>query len=317
MRAAVVTRYGPPEAVVITEVPNPTPRTGEVVVRVEAAAVTSGDARMRAGRFPAGFGMLARLGIGVSGPRKKVLGIAVAGTVESTGATGSGFPPGTRVAAMIGGGLGGHAELARVPIARLARLPEQVSFEDAAGLLFGGGTALQFLRERAHLQPGERVLINGASGAVGSSAVQLAKHLGAHITAVSSARNRSFALRLGADEHVDYAVTPVEDLDARYDVVLDTVGNLSRRSGRQLLSPTGRLILAVAGLADTVTARGNVIAGPIPERTADITELLTLAATGALDPVTSVAGGLESIEDAYAVVDSGRKVGNLVILPSS
>ncbi|WP_271985227.1 NAD(P)-dependent alcohol dehydrogenase [Pseudoclavibacter terrae] len=316
MRAAVVTRYGPPEAVVITEVPNPTPRTGEVIVRVEAAAVTSGDARMRAGRFPAGFGMLARLGIGVRGPRKKVIGIAVAGTVESSGATDSGFPPGTRVAAMIGSGLGGHAELARVPIARLARLPEQVSFEDAAGLLFGGGTALQFLRERAHVQPGERVLINGASGAVGSSAVQLAKHLGAHTTAISSARNRSFALRLGADEHVDYTSTPVGDLDARYDVILDTVGNLSRRSGRHLLSPTGRLILAVAGLADTVAARGNVIAGPIPERTADITELLELAATGALDPVTSVAGGLESIRDAYAVVDSGRKVGNLVILPN-
>ncbi|PPF44184.1 alcohol dehydrogenase [Pseudoclavibacter sp. AY1F1] len=317
MRAAVVTRYGPPEAVIVTEVPNPMPRKGDVVLRVEAAAVTSGDARMRGGRFPTGFGPLARLGIGIRGPRKQVLGIAVAGTVESTGTSDHDFPQGVRVAAMIGGELGGHAELARVPASQLALIPEKVSFEDAAGLLFGGGTALQFLRERAHLQPGERVLINGASGAVGSSAVQLAKHLGAHVTAVSSARNRGFALGLGADEHVDYATTSIDDISAQYDLVVDTVGNLSKKSGRRILSPTGRLILAVAGLTDTITARGNVITGPIPERTSDATELLSLAAAGTLDPVTTIAGGLESIRDAYAVVDSGRKIGNLVILPNA
>lgn len=317
MRAAVVDRYGPPEAVIVTEVPDPKARKGEVVIRVEAAAVTSGDARMRGGHFPAGFGTLARLAIGIRGPRKRVLGIAVAGTVESTSTSNSEFPRGARVAAMIGGGLGGHAELARVPVSRLALIPEQLSFESAAGLLFGGGTALQFLRDRAHLRSGERVLINGASGAVGSSAVQLAKHLGAHVTAVSSARNREFALALGADEHVDYGATPTADIEIRYDVVLDSVGNVSRQSGRRLLTPGGRLILAVAGLADTVTARGQVITGPIPERTADAAELVALAAAGALDPVTSVAGGLESIRHAYAVVDSGRKVGNLVILPNS
>lgn len=315
MRAAVVTRYGPPESVAIAELPTPAVRKGEVLVRVEAAAVTSGDARMRGGHFPAGFGALARVGIGLRGPRKKVLGMAIAGTIEATGTSGDEFTRGTRVAAMIGAGLGGHAELARVPVDRLALIPEQVSFEDAAGLLFGGGTALQFLRERAHLQPGERVLINGASGAVGSSAVQLAKHLGAHVTAVSSDRNREFVLALGADAHVDYSVTPIGDIETRYDVVLDSVGNVSTQSGRRLLTPSGHLILAVAGLADTIAARGKVITGPIPERTADVAELLALTAAGALDPVTSIAGGLESIREAYAVVDSGHKVGNLVILP--
>lgn len=317
MRAAVVTRYGPPEAVTIAEVPDPVARRDEVLVRVEAAAVTSGDARMRAGRFPAGFSLPARLAIGIRGPRKKVLGIAVAGTVESPTSADHEFPHGARVAAMIGTNLGAHAELARVPIARLALIPDSVSSEAAAGLLFGGGTSLQFLRERARLQPGERVLVNGASGAVGSSAVQLAKHLGAHVTAVSSARNRDFVLGLGADEHLDYATAPLTGASPRYDVVFDTVGNLGRQSGRELLTSTGRLILAVASLGDTVAARGNVIAGPIPERTADEAELLALTADSALDAVTTVAGGLESIRDAYAVVDSGRKVGNLVILPNA
>lgn len=136
------------------------------------------------------------------------------------------------------------------------------------------------------------MLVNGASGAVGSSAVQLAKHLGAHVTAVSSARNRDFVLGLGADEHLDYATAPLTGASPRYDVVFDTVGNLGRQSGRELLTSTGRLILAVASLGDTVAARGNVIAGPIPERTADEAELLALTADGALDAVTTVAGGL-------------------------
>lgn len=316
MRAAVVSSYGPPETVAVAEVPTPTAKRGTALVRVEAAAVTSGDARMRAGRFPAGFATLARLAIGLRGPRKKVLGLAVAGTIEAAGDSGHEFPVGTRVAAMIGGRLGGHAELAVVPSSRLAAIPDQVTFEDAAGLLFGGSTALHFLRERARVQPGERVLINGASGAVGSSAVQLAKHLGAHVTAVSSAHNREFVLGIGADEHVDYAATPLDTTTATYDVVFDTVGNLNRKAGLRMLAPGGRLILAVASLAETITARGNVIAGPPPELTSYVTELLELAARGTLDPVTRVAGGLESIRDAYSLVDSGRKVGNLVILPN-
>ncbi|HRA74885.1 MAG TPA: NAD(P)-dependent alcohol dehydrogenase [Propionicimonas sp.] len=317
MRAAVVSRYGPPEHLELVDVPAPEPRAGEVLVRVAAVAVTSGDARMRAGRFPRGFGLLARLAIGLRGPRRRILGIAIAGTVESVGSGVVDFSPGDPVAGMTGSRLGGYAELVAVSAATLVPIPAGVTPPDAAGVLFGGTTALYFLRDRARIKAGDSVLVNGASGAVGASAVQLAKHFGAEVTAVTSERNAALVRRLGADHVVDYAQTPVQALPSRYDIVFDAVGNLSRTDGRALLNPDGSLILAVASLADTVLAREPVIAGPAPERADDVAFLLQLAADGELDPLTEVVGGLAAVVEAHRRVDSGRKVGNLVVLPGA
>lgn len=317
MRAAMVDRYGPPERVVVVERPEPVARAGEVLVRVAAVAVTSGDARLRAGRFPAGFGLLARLGVGFRGPRKPILGSAFSGTVEGLAPGVTDFAPGDEVAGMTGARLGGHAELVAVPAASLVRKPAGVRHQDAAGVLFGGTTALYFLRSKAMISAGDHVLVNGASGAVGSSAVQLAKHFGATVTAVTSARNAGFVTALGADDVVDYTVTPVTTLSGRYDIVFDTVGNLSRADGLRLLTAEGSLILAVASLGELLLARGRVIAGPAPERPDDFAFLLGLVATGQLDPATEVIGGLEALPQGYRRVDTGRKVGNLVVLPGA
>lgn len=315
MRAAVVTRYGPPEVVVIEEAPIPEPRAGEVLVRIAATAVTAADSRLRAARFPPGFGAFARPAMGFRRPRARILGNCLSGTVERVGPGVTDYAPGDEVAGMTGSRMRAHAEFALAPVRSLARKPAAVAHADAAGILFGGTTALYFLRDRAKVAAGEEVLVNGASGAVGSAAVQLARHSGGIATAVTRARNRELVLRLGAAHAIDYAATPVATLADRFDIVFDAVGNVSRADGIRLLADHGRLVLAVAGLVDTVRAGGRVIAGPAPERAEDIALLLGLVASGDLDPVTEVAGGLEALPEAHRVVDSGRKVGSLVVLP--
>lgn len=315
MMAALIDSYGPPEVITVGTAPIPAPRPGEVLVRVQAAAVTSGDARIRAARFPPGFGLLARLGIGLRRPRAKVPGMVFAGQVEQLGAGVTGFVVGERVAGMTGARLGAHAQYVAVPVAALAATPDEVADVDAAGVLFGGSTALYFLRDRARLRAGQSVLVNGASGAVGSSAVQLAVQLGARVTAVSSAGNHPLVRKLGAERVVDYRSVPVAELEERFDLVFDAVGNLRRAAGLRLLTPDGALVLAVASLAETVTARGRVFAGSAPERSEDFAFLLDLVARGALDPLVETLGGLEALPEAHRRIDTGRKTGNLVILP--
>jgi len=333
MRAAVVDRYGGPEVVRVTERPDPVPRAREAVVRVVATTVNSGDARIRGARFPRGFGVPGRLALGLRGPRRDVLGVAFAGVVEALGTDAAGTRPpsasvgieasplavGDRVCGMTGARMGAHAELVAVGAERLARVPDGVSYDDAAGVLFGGSTALYFLRDKAALRPGERVLVVGASGAVGTNAVQLAKHLGAEVTAVTSAPNADLVAELGADQVVDHRATPIarlgEQSAGRYDVVLDAVGSLSPATGRPLLAAGGRLLLAVATLGEMITAHGPVKTGTSPERPEDFATLLELVADGRLRVVVERALPLDAIAEAHARVDSGRKVGNLVVRP--
>ena len=316
MKAAVVGRYGPPRTVRIEQVPDPEPRADEVLVRVRATAVTAGDARIRAARFPRGFGILGRLGLGLRGPRRPVLGVVFSGTVERLGSAGMALSVGDEVAGMTGARMGAHAELLVVPAARLVPKPAAVSHADAAAALFGGTTALHFLRDRAGLRAGQRVLVNGASGSVGSAAVQLARQLGAEVTAITSDRNRRLVASLGAERTIDYATHPVAGLRGDYDVVFDAVGNIGRSDGPRLLAPGGALVLAAAGLVDTLAARGRVHAGSAPERPESFSLLLDLVAAGDFDPLARALGGLEAIPEAHAIVDSGRKVGNLVVLPA-
>lgn len=315
MRAALVARYGPPEVVAIAEAPIPEPRAGEVLVRVAATAVTAADSRLRAVRFPSGFSAFARPAMGFRGPRARILGNSLSGTIERVGPGVTAYAPGDEVAGMTGSRMQAHAEFAVAPVRSLARKPAEVAHSDAAGILFGGTTALHFLRDRARVAQGETVLVNGASGSVGSAAVQLARHLGAPVTAVAGPRNHELVLRLGAARAIDYTETPVASLAERFDVVLDAVGNVARADGLRLLTDRGRLALVVAGLVDTVRAGGRVLAGPAPERAEDIAFLLGLVASGDLDPVTEIAGGLGALPEAHRLVDSGRKVGNLVVLP--
>lgn len=316
MRAAVVDRYGPPEVVHVETVTRPPVAPGELGVRVLAAPVTSGDARIRGARFPHGFGFPARLALGITRPRRRILGMTFAGVVEGVGAGVDGFRPGELVCGMTGTRMGTHAEFVVVPADRVARIPEGVGAEDAAGLLFGGTTALHFLRDRASVAPGKSVLINGASGAVGTSAVQLAKHFGGVVTGVTSGANASLVADLGADDVIDYTVTDWATAGRRFDVVLDCVGNITMESGRKMLTESGVLCLAVAGLRETVRARGNVVAGPAPERVEDYETLLALVGSGALKVVHGGAFPLGEIVNAHRLVDTGHKVGNVLVRPT-
>jgi NADPH:quinone reductase-like Zn-dependent oxidoreductase len=315
VRAAVIDRYGPPEVVRVAEVARPEPRADQVLVRVHAVAVTSGDARIRGARFPPGFAVPARLVFGVRRPRRPILGAVFSGVVEAVGSHVDDRAPGDEVCGMTGMRMGAHAEYVTVAATRIVGKPDGVSHDDAAGVLFGGATALFYLRDKAAVGPGTSVLVNGASGAVGSNAVQIARHLGATVTGVTSAANAPLVRELGAERIIDYRTEDLATLDARFDVVFDTVGNLTIASGRRLLAPGGRLLLAVAGLGETIRARGNVVAGPSPERPEDFSYLLGLVAAGSMTVVHDETFDLDHIVDAYRRVDSGRKRGNVIVHP--
>lgn len=313
MRAATIETYGPPEVVRVQDVADPRLRKGRVLVRVHAAAVTSADARIRGARFPRGFGPMARLAFGLRRPRRPVLGGVFSGVVEETGPGVTGVSVGDEVCGMTGAALGTHAELVAARADRITPKPPGVSHADAAAVLFGGATALHLLRDR--VGPGQRVLVNGASGAIGTVAVQLARRAGAEVTGVCSAANADLVAELGAHHVIDHTSTPLETVPDRYDVVLDTVGNVSTALGRSLLLPGGTLLLAVADLAQTLGARGQVVAGMSPERPEDFATLLGLVASGDLRVVIDRTLALDEVVEAHRVVDSGRKVGNIVLLP--
>jgi NADPH:quinone reductase-like Zn-dependent oxidoreductase len=323
MRAAVVERYGPPEVARVIAVPRPAPGAGEVLVRVAASEVSSGDARIRGAAFPAGFGLLARLALGLRGPRRRILGVAFSGTVEAVGAGDPGVEVGDAVCGMVGTRMGAHAEHVIVPAGRVVRVPPGVTLDDAAGVLFGGTTARCFLHDllkgRTPLGPGARVLVNGASGAVGAAAVQLAAKAGADVTGVCSTANVALVSRLGAHTIVDRTREDVLVTAARtgqrYDVSLDTVGTLPVAAARASLADSGTLLLVVTSLARTITARGDVVTGTAPEPADDFRALLELLADGSLEVVHDSAYPLDDVTSAHARVDGGRKVGVVLLRP--
>lgn len=315
MRAVVVDRYGPPSVARLTDRPDPRPRGGQVVVRVVAAAVTSGDARIRGGSFPRGMGVAAKLALGLRGPRQPVLGMAVSGVIEALGDGVHELAIGDEVVGMTGAGMGGHAELVTVAAQRLAHKPRAVAHEAAAAAIFGGTTAWHFLHDVAGLQSGQTVLVVGASGAVGTSAVQIATLAGATVTGVASGRNADLLGRLGVDEHVDYTRTDPAGLGRRFDVIIDAAGTLTPRTARALVRDGGTAVLAVADLMQMLQARGPIKAGTAKDGPALVDRLMPLLERGDLDPVIQESLPLEQIVRAYEIVDSHRKVGNVVVRP--
>lgn len=317
MRAAVVERYGPPDVARVVEVRNPVPGPGDVVVEVVAAAVTSGDARIRGARFPRGFAPFARAAFGFRGPRRPVLGMTFSGVVTQVGTQVAGLTIGDEVSGMSGTRMGAHAELVSVAAGRVVRKPSTVSHEDAAAILFGGTTAWHYLTTLGGVVAGSDILVIGASGAVGTNAVQLARRLGARVTGVTSSANMDLVRDLGADEVIDYTRTDLTKVVDRYDIVLDTVGVLPIAEGLRLLTDDGILALPAADLWQLLRARGRIKAGTSPERAEDMVRLLDFAAAGELVAVIDGVYDLDDIAAAYAKADTGRKVGNVIVRPSS
>lgn len=315
MNAAVVERYGPPEVVRIQRRPLPRAQGRDVVVAVAAASVNSGDARIRGARFPAGFAVPGRLALGLRGPRRPVLGVALAGRVHEVGPQATELRPGDRVCGMTDMRMGAHAEFTAVPEKRLVRIPDDVSDEDATAVLFGGTTALWFLRDRARVRPGERVLVIGGAGAVGTLAIQIARSLGAEVTATASAANRPLLERLGAHHAVDRAAVPLSDLPGGYNVVFDTVGALHPGTAAPLLAHGGRVILAAATLGETLAKRAGVITGTADSGRGLVGDLIDGIRDGTLTPVIEATLPLDRITEAHARIDSGHKVGSILVHP--
>ena len=321
MQAVVCRRYGGPEVLEFREVPMPEPAANEVRVKVVATSVTSGDSRLRAARFPPGMGLIARLLFGWRGPRQPILGTELAGIVDAVGAGVTRYRPGDAVMAFPGGAMGCHAEYRCVAeTGPIARKPDGLSFAKAATLCFGGSTALHFL-EVAAVAPGERVLVVGASGAVGSALVQLARHRGAAVTAVCSARNADLVRDLGAAAVIDYATIDFRGQPGAYDVVFETTGGMTTGEALPLLRRKGRFVAIAAGVPDmlaTIGAPGRggrrVIAGPASEKPEHVRQLADLAASGVLRPVVDGTFSFDAIAAAHAYVDTGRKRGSVAVL---
>ncbi len=320
MKAAVYTRYGPPEVVAICELPTPIPKPDEIRIQVFATTVSTGDWRARSLEMPRGFGPFGRLAFGITRPRQPILGTELSGVVETIGDGVTAFNVGDEVFAFADATMGAHAEYRCIAADGLvAHKPTNLSFEQAGALSFGGMTMLNFF-QRAALANGERVLVNGASGTVGSAAVQLARHLGAKVTAVCSSVNVELVRAIGAHQVIDYTAADFTANGETYDVIVDTVGNAPYARVRRSLAPGGRLLGVLGSLGElllsplTGKTRGHrVIAGPALARVGDVHQLAAIAAQGAFTPVIDQAFPLERIVDAHHRVETGRKRGSAVV----
>ncbi|MBN2404194.1 MAG: NAD(P)-dependent alcohol dehydrogenase [Coriobacteriia bacterium] len=303
MKAIVCTRYGPPEMLQLVDLPVPVPQSGEVRIRIRATTVTSSDTYVRGLRLNRAYRLAARLALGWAAPRQPVLGMVLSGEVDCVGDSVSMFRPGDQVFGFDRHRFGAYAQYVCWPEdGLLAIRPPSLTDEDAAAIPYGGLLALSLLR-RAEVGPGQEVLVYGASGAVGTSAVQLAGHLGARVTGVCGSSNRALVRSLGAVRTIDYTQEDFSAGPERYDVVLDAVGK--RKSAAALkrcarvLTPGGRCISIDRGRPKLMRE--------------DLVLLGQLAQAGEIRSVIDRRFPLEDIVEAHRYVDGGHKRGNVVI----
>jgi NADPH:quinone reductase-like Zn-dependent oxidoreductase len=320
VKAIVYERYGPPDVLRLTDLPKPAPKDNEILIRTRATTVTSGDWRVRSLEVPAGFGLLSRLALGISGPRQKILSSELAGEVESVGKNVTKFKTGDDVFAFPGVRMGSYVEYKCMPEdGPVALKPANVTFDEAAAISFGGTTALDFFR-RGKLESGEKVLVNGASGAVGAAAVQLARHFGADVTGVCSSANMELVQSLGASRVIDYTKEDFTENDETYDVIIDTAGTAPFSRCRRSLKEGGRLLVVLGRLSDmlripwvSMTGSRKIVAGTAVGRAEDLRYLANLAASGQFRAVIDRRYPFAQMVEAHRYVDTGRKRGNVVV----
>lgn len=315
MKAAIYEEYGPPQVLQIADVGKPAPGKGEVLVRIHSTTVTAACMMMRSGNPVWG-----RLILGIRKPKRAILGIEFAGTIEALGEGASLFNIGDEVYGFAGFRAGTYAEYACYPeTASIALKPSNLGFAESAAAVDGLTTALFFLRDKANIQPGQDVLIIGASGSIGSYAVQLAKHLGARVNAVCSTANMQLATSLGADSVIDYTEQDFTAQAAQYDIIFDTVGKSSFKACKASLKAEGCYIPTV-GLINSFLSRWTrliggkrVVSGMSIHKTQALAFVRDLIEEGKIRVVIDRRYPLEEIVDAHNYVAKGHKKGNVVI----
>jgi NADPH:quinone reductase-like Zn-dependent oxidoreductase len=320
MRAAVHHRFGGPEVIEIAELARPVPAADEILISVRATTVSAADHRSRSRDVPAGLLIPSSLVLGFVKPRRPILGMDVAGVVVAVGEHVERVRPGDEVLAMLGARFGGHAEYAIAKASdAIALKPSAMSFEEAVSLVFGGITAQGYLNQ-ASIGHGTSVLVNGASGAVGSAVVQLAKAAGAQVTGVCSAANSALVASLGAARTIDYATQDFAQDGAKYDVIVDCVGNAPVSRVLHSLNPGGAVLLVAGDLRSIVAGPGQsrkhritVATGPGPYRSEDLQLVLDLAQRGLVRPTIDRTFPFEQIAAAHEYVDGGHKRGSVVV----
>jgi NADPH:quinone reductase-like Zn-dependent oxidoreductase len=323
MKAIVYCDYGPPDVLKLTDVPKPVPNDNQVLVKVRAASVNPYD-----WHFIRGTPYIMRLGVGLRKPKDTRLGVDFAGTVEAVGKNVTQFKPGDDV---FGGRTGAFAEYVCVRADRgIALKPPNLTFEQAGCVQIAGITALQALRDKGKIQPGQKVLINGASGGVGTFAVQIAKAFGAHVTGVCSTRNLDMVRSLGADEVIDYTKEDFAKGGQRYDVMLDNVPNHSLSECRRILNPNGKYVMIGAGgpndnrwigpfgsvinmlvLSPFVSQEMGMFMADLNQK--DLTTLADLMQSGKVTPVIDRRYKLSEVPAAIAYLEQGHARGKVII----
>jgi 2-desacetyl-2-hydroxyethyl bacteriochlorophyllide A dehydrogenase len=321
MKAIVLTKYGSPDGLQLTEVEKPTPKDNEVLIRVRATTVTAGDAEIRTLNFPIWLMLPIRLFVGFIKPRNFILGQELAGDIVAVGKNVTRFKEGDPVFGTTGFWFGAHAEYVCLPEAgELAIKPSNMTYEEATAVPVAGIEALHFMR-KANIHSGEKVLIVGAGGSIGTIGVQLARYFGADVTGMDSTGKLDMLRSIGADHTIDYTQEDFTQNGQTYDVIFDVMGKSSFSGSIQSLNPNGRYLLGgnsspsqrLRGWWVSMTGSKKVIVGAANQKIEDLVFLKELIEAGKLKSVIDRRYSLEQIAEAYRYVDSGQKKGNVVV----
>lgn len=322
MKAILHTKYGPPDELQLKEVEKPIPEDNEVLVRIYATTVTTTDCNVRNFTFvPGSFRFPARMIFGFRKPKINILGIDLAGEIESVGKDVKLFKKGDRVFGSSGTDFGGHAEYKCIPEdGVLAIKPDNLTYEAAAAIPLAGNTALFFIRDLGKVQAGQKILIHGASGAIGTYAVQLARYYGAEVTGVCSATNAEMVKSLGADKVIDYTKEDFTRSGETYDVIFDVVGKITFSQCKGSLKQNGIYLENLLQLQDipkiiltSIIGGKKIKGGKSNESIENLNFLLELIESGKLRPVIDRSYPLEQTAEAFKYVEKGHKKGTVVI----